>query len=85
MRRTVDRVRLLHEQVGKAILSARTRENIGQGELASRVGLSSSHMYKIEQGITACPLHVLVSIADELDTTLDALVPVMVDDRSAAE
>jgi hypothetical protein len=63
----------MYVRVGEAIRAARHEACVGQAELA--------HMQKIESGETACALHVLVSIADEFDTTLDALVPVAIDEK----
>ena len=76
---------MLYVNVGLAIKSARMADGVGQGELARKIGMKQAHLKKIEDAESACPLHVLVAVADVLDRSLDELVPVTIDERDAAE
>ncbi len=69
--------RRLNENVGREIRALRRELGIGKRSMAEKCLTSESTIDKIEAGVMACPLHLLVRIADELDTTLDALVPIM--------
>jgi DNA-binding XRE family transcriptional regulator len=60
--------------VGKTVRDARESAGVAQGELAKRAGVASSTLFAVEDGRT-CSLLCLTKIANALDTTLDALVP----------
>lgn len=81
MRRTLVETQEMYCRVGEAIRALRIDEGLTLREFSARAGITLSHMQKIESGQTACALHVLVKIADEFDTTLDALVPVAIDEK----
>lgn len=62
--------------VGDTIRAAREDAGLSRAELETKIGLSTSALSNIEQGVTPCPLFTLARIAHELDLSLDALVPV---------
>ena len=76
-----DRIRL-YARVGEQLRAMRERHGRGMNEVAEALGVSRSTLQKIEQGVTPCPLHLLVAFAEAFDCTLDELVPV---DVEAAE
>lgn len=80
-RRSKVETQMMYVRVGEAIQRARREECLSGADLARRVGITPTHMQKIETGETACALHVLVAIADELDLTLDELVPVAIAEK----
>lgn len=84
MRRTLIKTQMLYVSVGEAIRKARYDAVIQASVLAKKIGITPSHLQKIESGETACALHVLVSIADELDLSLDELCPVNIDEKEIA-
>jgi transcriptional regulator with XRE-family HTH domain len=81
MRRKLVETQEMYLRVGKAIYRARNAECMSRAELARRIGCTAGHLQAVEDGITACSLHLLVAIADDLDLTLDELVPVAIDDK----
>lgn len=60
--------------VGAAVKAARESAGVTQAQLAGMAKLTKSTMLNVEQGMT-CSLLVAARIAEALDTTLDALVP----------
>lgn len=80
MRRSVSD-QAIYVRLGCRIHEMRMEAAIPQREFARRIGVNHSFLERIEDTTTACPLHVLVRIAHELDTTLDELVPVEIDSR----
>ncbi len=72
----------LYAAVGVRLAAFREGANMTLTVLAQRTGLSKSQLSKIEDG-QACPLHVLVALADAYDVTLDELVPVLTETRAA--
>ena len=75
---------MLYVAVGASIARERREDGVTQTELARRLGMKQAHLKKIEDGETACPLHVLVSVADVLDRSLDELVPVTLEEKESA-
>lgn len=63
-----------YDRVGKAIRQARADAQLDQQELARRIGVSASTLGNAEEGHT-CSLIMAARIAEALDVTLDALVP----------
>ena len=74
-------IQTLYVRVGEAIRRARHAECLTVTELSKRIGITLAHLQKIEMGETACSLHVLVSLADEMDLSLDELVPVAIEEK----
>lgn len=70
---------MLYVRVGEAIYKARHNECLTRRELGKRVGVTEGHLQNVEEGVTPCSLHLLVAVADELDLSLDELVPVAID------
>ena len=62
---------------GKAIRAIREPLGITQVELAGRVGISRSHMNKIESGAEYPKFETAARIARELGVPLDAIAPVI--------
>lgn len=81
MRRGLVEQQEMYLRVGEAIRRAREAECVTQRELAERAGCSETHMNKVESAESQCSLHLLVRIADELDLSLDELVPVAIDEK----
>lgn len=73
----------LYAAVGARLREVRDAEGYSLAELSERTGIAKTQLSKIEEGATACPLHILVTLADVYDTTLDALVPVLTDSEAA--
>ena len=64
-----------YQTVGAAIRSVRDERGLSQADMARAAGLNQSTVQNAESGQT-CSLLVLARLADALDCTLDALVPV---------
>lgn len=78
-----NRIRL-YASIGETVRAKRVGGKFTLEQLAKATGISKSQLAKIEEGVTSCPAHVLVAIADALDCSLDELVPVQTDDEAAA-
>lgn len=61
-------------RLAKSLKKERENSGLSLRELASRVGTTYGSLANIEVGRSACPLWLLVALADEFDTTLDSLV-----------
>lgn len=77
-----DRFRLA---VAATIKAARIHAGMSQRELAKEADLSRAMIVGIEDGHILCSLWACAQIAHALDTTLDAIVPILLDVRGAAE
>ncbi len=71
--------------VAEAIRAARHAAGMSQRALAQQAGLSHAMLVGIELGTTLCSLWAASRIAEVLDTTIDALAPVLIDEKEAAE
>lgn len=60
--------------IGLRIKAARVEQHLSQETLAEKADLSLSHMSNIENGNSKVGLPALVSIANALNTTVDALL-----------
>ena len=58
-------------QIGQRIRKIRKAHKLSQDELASKVGISTTHMSHIETGNTKLSLPVLVDLADALQVRVD--------------
>ena len=65
----------LYRHLGRQIRGFREAAGLKQEDLAERVGLSRASIANIEGGRQAVPIHILVAMAQILDTTIDRLVP----------
>ena len=73
--RVVDAARThFYHTVGDTIRVAREAAGLSIVQLAANAGITDTAVRHAEDGQT-CSLHVLAKLAHELDTTLDALVP----------
>lgn len=72
---TVHRDRF-REELGERITTARERAGLKQCELAKLVGMSGNWMSQIERGSAEPSAWDLACIAEELDETIEALVPI---------
>ena len=61
-------------QIGQRIRKIRKAHKLSQDELASKVGISTTHMSHIETGNTKLSLPVLVDLADALQVRVDDLL-----------
>ena len=77
-----DRFRL---SVASTIKAARMAAGVSQRGLAEATGLSHSMIVNIEDGHSLCSLWAIAQIAEALDTQIDTLVPVLIDEKEAAE
>jgi len=73
----------LNERVGQRISHYRELSGLSQSQLAEEIGASRASVSKIEAGQLPCSLHMITSISEVLDVTLDDLVEVFV--RESAE
>lgn len=71
-----NRIRL-YASIAETVRAKRVGGKITQEALAKAAGMSKGQYAKLEEGITSCPVHVLVAIAEVLDCSLDELVPVL--------
>lgn len=79
MRRNVVANQMLYVRVGEAIRAHRLEARLSAKQLAERCGVTETHLQRVEEGTTACPLHLLVAVADVFDLSLDEIVLVTVD------
>jgi DNA-binding XRE family transcriptional regulator len=77
-----DRFRL---SVARTIKAARIAAGLSQRKLAEMADLSHAMIVSIEDGHSLCSLWAASQIAEALDTSIDALAPVLIDERKAAE
>jgi transcriptional regulator with XRE-family HTH domain len=73
----------LYTAIGETIRKRREEAGASRTKLAARIGVSDAMLDRIEEGITPCPIHVLVRLADAFDCSLDSLVPVLTDEAAA--
>lgn len=66
---------LLYQWIGKRISEARQEKNLSQTELAKLVELSRGSVANIEKGRQQPPLHVLWSITDALEISVEKVIP----------
>ena len=74
-----------YEAAGDAVTHEREAAGLSMAALGALAGISSSTLQSIESGQTVLSLWYAAQIADALDITIDALAPVLIDERSAAE
>ncbi len=67
------------DAVAAAVKSARAVSGLTQRAMAEKTGLSHSMIVNIEDGRTSPSLWAIARIAEVLDTTIDALAPVLID------
>lgn len=77
-----NRIRL-YAAVAETVRAKRLAGKLTQERLAAMIGVSKGQFAKIEEGLTSCPLHVVVALADAFDCTIDELVPVLTDEAAA--
>lgn len=61
-------------KVGNRIKQMRIKKNISVFELACEIEISSSHLYKIENGHCGMSLELLSKIADSLETDANSIL-----------
>lgn len=71
--------------VAATIKAARIAAGMTQRALAKEADLSHAMIVNIEDGHTLCSLWAAAQIAEALDTTIDAICPVLIDEKGAAE
>lgn len=75
----IDRIRIgIRDDVGPTIKAAREERGVTLQALADEVGVCKSTIMQVECGNNKVSVELLVAIAHALDTTIDALVPVLV-------
>lgn len=70
-----------YSELGFEISEARKEVNMSQETLAAKIGLSRASVVNIEKGRQNPPLHVLIRIAEVLNTNLISLVPTSEESR----
>ncbi len=68
----------LYTAVGRKLQRVREDAGLTLRALEALTEITASQLGSIENG-SACPLHVIVKLADAYDLTLDDLVPVLTD------
>ena len=63
-------------EIGRNIATARKAARMSQSELASKTETEQGHISRIENGMKSPNLELIVSIANTLETSLDALLGV---------
>lgn len=67
---------LLYNWIGKKIAAQRQEKNLSQAELAELVTLSRGSIANIEKGRQQAPLHVLWEIAENLNISIEKIIPI---------
>ncbi len=62
------------QRFSEKIRICRTRLGMTQGELAEKIGISRTHLNKIEQGKKLASLQVTLQLAEVLDVSTDVLM-----------
>jgi len=62
------------ELIGKRIEEKRTEAGMTQAQLGDKVGISQSHIARIEKGLYDTRIGVILKIADALRCTIDDFV-----------
>lgn len=65
----------LYRDVGRRVRDARSAVRMTQAQLAGRVGVTRSSIANLEAGRQRIPLHLLLWIAEALDTRPEKLLP----------
>ena len=68
------------EQIGPRLRAARLKQGLTLDELATRVGMSSSSLSRLESGKRQANLELLLPLTRELRIGIDELIPVAVPD-----
>lgn len=66
----------LYARIGEQIAKRREELGLTVQDLADKMRTNDGTLHRIEQGDTPVPVHLLVSLAEFFDCTLDDLVPV---------
>ncbi len=74
-----------YDESARAIRAARDASGLSRQVLAAQIGVTTSMLQSIENGSVPCSLYVAARIAEALDITIDALAPVLIDEKDAAE
>ena len=62
------------KEFGARIRNARIENNLTQEELANILNTSKDHLSRLERGIDACSLELLIDLSEVLHTTTDYLL-----------
>lgn len=79
-----DRMRF-YESASAALVQAREASGLSMRELARQSGVNRSTLESIERGQMPLSLYIAARIAETLDITIDALAPVLIAEKEAAE
>jgi transcriptional regulator with XRE-family HTH domain len=63
------------EQIGRQIMLRRTWLHMRQGELATKAGLSQSHLSNMEQGVRSIDVEKLAAVAHAMNCKMADLLP----------
>jgi DNA-binding Xre family transcriptional regulator len=76
---------VLYDAIGRRIKETREAQGLNRAELSRRTGVDCSTIERVEEGGMPIAVHALVAIAEELDVTLDDLVPIDPEEVCCAE
>ncbi len=62
------------QRLPEKIRTLRERQGLSQGELANQVGVSRTHINKLESGSKSPSTKLMLKLADVFGTTIDALM-----------
>ena len=61
-------------EFGRRVKEYRVKAGLSQSELAKRVGVEKTHISRIERGVAACSIDLLLEISDILQISTDYLL-----------
>lgn len=64
---------MTNQELGKRLKAARQEKNVTQEEMAKACGVSKNYLSVIERGLNTCSSHMLITYAETLHISLDAL------------
>lgn len=70
-----DKIKRLYYYIGNKIAELRKKNNITQSNLADKINISRASVVNIEKGRQHAPLHLLWTIAENLNVSIETLLP----------
>lgn len=78
-----NRIRL-YAAIGAQLKRRREELGLTMRAMAETIGTTHGAVSNFEDGALAQPIHILVAYAEAFDCSLDAIVPVLIDQRAAS-
>lgn len=79
MKNSVDPI---YEEIGRRVFEARNRKGLTQDQLAKKISLKRTSITNIEKGRQQLLVHMLIKIAEELDTSVERLIPLGINEKN---